>query len=42
MKETQESRAWGSNNGYHGVKADAEYNVDHASSQISYNGVFLQ
>uniref|UniRef100_A0A2C9WES6 Uncharacterized protein n=1 Tax=Manihot esculenta TaxID=3983 RepID=A0A2C9WES6_MANES len=37
MKETQESRAWGSNNGYHGVKADAEYNVDHASSQISYN-----
>ncbi|XP_021689533.1 uncharacterized protein LOC110671390 isoform X2 [Hevea brasiliensis] len=37
MKETQESKARGSNNGHRGVKVGAEYTVGHASSQISYN-----
>ncbi|KAF2290661.1 hypothetical protein GH714_014913 [Hevea brasiliensis] len=37
MKETQESKAWGCNNDYHGVKVSAEYIRGHASSKISYN-----
>ncbi|XP_020539508.1 uncharacterized protein LOC105646039 isoform X2 [Jatropha curcas] len=37
MKETQESKARCSSNGYRGVKGCAEYNVGRSSSQISYN-----
>lgn len=41
MKEMQESKARGSNNGYRRVKAGAENKVGHVSSQVSYYGVFL-
>ncbi|KAI5597264.1 hypothetical protein BDE02_02G055600 [Populus trichocarpa] len=37
MKETQESMARGSNNGYHGVKAGGEYNFGLVPCQISDN-----
>jgi hypothetical protein len=41
MKETQESKVWGKNNGFCGAKVGGEYNVGHVPSQISCNGVLI-